>query len=69
MIDKVTLIVYYYKNKGEEVMKDVEVDVIFKERIVESNIFSKREQEKIKEDYLLCKKCYYLGILDNLRDV
>lgn len=50
-------------------MKDVEVDVIFKERIVESNIFSKREQEKIKEDYLLYKKCYYLGILDNLQDV
>ena len=52
-------------------MEDVEVDVdvIFKERIVESNIFSKREQEKIKEDYLLYKKCYYLGTLDNLRYV
>ena len=59
----------YMKNIGGNEMKDVEVDVIFKERIVESNIFSKREQEKIKEDYLLYKKCYYLGILDNLRDV
>lgn len=50
-------------------MEDVKENVIFKERIVESNIFSKKEQEKIKEDYLLYKKCYFLGILDNLRDV
>lgn len=37
---------------------------IFMERIIKSNIFSIEEQKRIKEDYLLYKKCYYLGILD-----
>ena len=45
-------------------MKDVVSNETFKNRIFESNIFSSEEQEKIKEDYLLYKKCYYLGILD-----
>lgn len=45
-------------------MKDVAVKEIFKSRIIASNIFSKEEQEKIEENYLLFEKCYCLGILD-----
>lgn len=45
-------------------MKDLILDEVFKNRIIESNIFSKKEQEKIKEEYLLFKKCYCLGIFD-----
>ena len=44
--------------------KDVEFTEIFKDRIITSNIFSKEEQERIEEDYLLFNKCYCLGILD-----
>lgn len=45
-------------------MKNVVLDEIFKNRIVESNIFNNEEQKFIKENYLLYKKCYYLGILE-----
>lgn len=45
-------------------MEDVVLNEIFKSRIIESNIFSREEQEKIKENYLLFKKCYCLGVLD-----
>lgn len=44
--------------------KDVEFINIFRSRIVTSNIFSKEEQQRIEEDYLLFSKCYCLGILD-----
>lgn len=45
-------------------MNYVVVDEIFKRRIIESNCFNRREQEKIKEESNLYKKCYFLGILD-----
>ncbi len=45
-------------------MKDVAEKEVFKSRIVASNIFSKEEKERIEENYLLFKKCYCLGILD-----
>lgn len=44
--------------------KDVEFMEIFRSRIVASNIFSKEEQKRIEEDYLLFNKCYCLGVLD-----
>lgn len=45
-------------------MKDVVLNEVFKKRIVESNIFNKEEQEDLKSNYLLYRKCYFLGILD-----
>ena len=45
-------------------MKNVVLDEVLKERIIESNIFTEKEQKKIKEDYLLYLKCYCIGILD-----
>ena len=37
---------------------------IFNERIVKSNLFNKEEKKEIQKNYLLYKKCYYLGIID-----
>ena len=45
-------------------MKDVVLDELFEKRVIESNIFSEEEQKEIKENYLLYRKCYFLGILD-----
>lgn len=48
----------------KNVEKDVVLNEVFKERIIKSNIFNKKEQETIEKNYLLFKKCYCLGILD-----
>lgn len=45
-------------------MKNVILEEILKDRIVKSDIFTEKEQEKIKKDYLLFEKCYCLGVLD-----
>ena len=45
------------------------VDEIFKKRIIESNFFNRKEQEKIKEEDILYKKCYFLGILDKASSI
>lgn len=45
-------------------MKNIILDEVFKKRIIESSIFNKEEQKDVKENYLLCRKCYLLGILD-----
>lgn len=58
------------KNGGIYDMKDAEknvvLDEVFKQRIQQSNYFSKEDIQEINKSIALFKKCYALGILDSI---